>query len=173
MAETSHQIPDHLSFAKIQPWLVCLSAALFFFYEFIQMGMFNSISQELMHDFSINAGQLGLLSATYFYADVIFLLFAGILVDRISIRTIILSAMVMVVLSTITFACSQSFRLAAFSHFIAGIGNAFCFLSCIKLATRWFPSQRLALVMGVMITIAMAEGIVAQTPFDFLVHKMD
>jgi hypothetical protein len=71
---------DHLNYYKIQPWLVCLSAALFFFYEFIQMGMFNSISQELMHDFSINARQLGFLSATYFYADVIFLLFAVYLI---------------------------------------------------------------------------------------------
>lgn len=165
-------IDDHLNFSKIQPWLVCLSAALFFFYEFIQMGMFNSISQELMHDFSINAGQLGFLSATYFYADVIFLLFAGILVDRFSIRIIILSAMVMVVLSTILFAFSQSFKIAAFSHFIAGIGNAFCFLSCIKLATRWFSSQRLALVIGIIITIAMAGGIVAQTPFALVVHAL-
>lgn len=172
MALTSSLTRDHLSFSKIQPWLVCLSAALFFFYEFIQMGMFNSISQELMHDFSINAGQLGFLSATYFYADVIFLLFAGVLVDRMSIRVIILSAMIMVVMSTITFAFSQSFQLAAFSHFVAGIGNAFCFLSCIKLATRWFPSPRLALVIGIIITIAMAGGIVAQTPFAILVHAM-
>lgn len=166
------RIDDPLSFSKIQPWLVCLSAALFFFYEFIQMGMFNSISQELMHDFSINAGQLGFLSATYFYADVIFLLFAGILVDRFSIRIIILSAMVTVVLSTILFAFSRSFEIAAFSHFIAGIGNAFCFLSCIKLATRWFPSQRLAFVIGIIITIAMAGGIVAQTPFALVVHAL-
>lgn len=163
---------DSLNFPKIQPWLVCLSAALFFFYEFIQMGMFNSISQELMRDFSINAGQLGFLSATYFYADVIFLLFAGILVDRFSVRIIILSAMVMVVLSTMLFASSPSFEIAAFSHFIAGIGNAFCFLSCIKLATRWFPSQRLALVIGIIITIAMAGGIMAQTPFALLVHAL-
>jgi MFS family permease len=159
-----------MAFSKYQPWLVCLSAALFFFYEFIQMGMFNSISQELMQDFSINAGQLGFLSATYFYADVIFLLFAGILVDRISIRTIILSAMVMVVLATILFAFSHSFRLAAFSHFVSGIGNAFCFLSCIKLATRWFSSHRLAFVIGIIITIAMLGGVVAQTPFALLVQ---
>ncbi|WP_342227614.1 MFS transporter [Rickettsiella endosymbiont of Rhagonycha lignosa] len=169
---TLKRICDSLSFSKIQPWLVCLSAALFFFYEFIQMGMFNSISQELMHDFSINASQLGFLSATYFYADVIFLLFAGILVDRFSIRIIILSAMVMVVLSTILFSLSRSFEIAAFSHFIAGIGNAFCFLSCIKLATRWFSSQRLALVIGIIITIAMAGGIVAQTPFALVVHAL-
>ncbi|MGB8806989.1 MAG: MFS transporter [Candidatus Rickettsiella isopodorum] len=169
---TLKRICDYLSFSKIQPWLVCLSAALFFFYEFIQLGMFNSISQELMHDFSINAGQLGFLSATYFYADVIFLLFAGILVDRFSIRIIILRAMIMVVLSTLLFAFSQSFEIAAFSHFIAGIGNAFCFLSCIKLATRWFPSQRLALIIGIIITIAVAGGIVAQTPFALVVHAL-
>ena len=159
-------------FSKYRPWLVCLSAALFFFYEFIQMGMFNSISQELMRDFSINAGQLGFLSATYFYADVIFLLFAGILVDRISIRVIILSAMAMVVLATILFAFSHSFQLAAFSHFVSGIGNAFCFLSCIKLATRWFPYQRLAFVIGIIITIAMLGGVVAQTPFTLLVQAI-
>ncbi|EDP45649.1 MFS transporter [Rickettsiella grylli] len=160
------------SFCTLEPWLVCLSAALFFFYEFIQLGMFNSISQELMRDFSINASQLGFLSATYFYADVIFLLFAGVLVDRFSIRRIILTAMVMVVLSTILFAFSASFKVAALSHFIAGIGNAFCFLSCIKLATRWFSSQRLALIIGIIITIAMSGGIVAQTPFALVVHAL-
>ncbi len=166
--------PRHVfpTFSKYRPWLVCLSAALFFFYEFIQMGMFNSISQELMQDFSINAGQLGILSATYFYADVIFLLFAGILVDRISIRVIILSAMIMVVLATILFAFSHSFQLAAFSHFVSGIGNAFCFLSCIKLATRWFSSQRLAFVIGIIITIAMLGGVVAQTPFTLLAQVL-
>lgn len=158
--------------SKYQSWIVCLSAALFFFYEFIQMGMFNSISQELMQAFSINAGQLGFLSATYFYADVIFLLFAGILVDRISIRTIILSAMIMVVLATILFAFSHSLQLAAFSHFVSGIGNAFCFLSCIKLATRWFSSQRLAFVIGIIITIAMMGGVVAQTPFTLLAQAL-
>jgi MFS family permease len=166
--------PKHVfsAFSKYRPWLVCLSAALFFFYEFIQMGMFNSISQELMKDFSINAGQLGFLSATYFYADVIFLLFAGILVDRVSIRIIILSAMIMVVLATILFAFSYSFQLAAFSHFISGIGNAFCFLSCIKLATRWFSSQRLAFVIGIIITIAMLGGVVAQAPFTLLAQAL-
>ncbi|OJA00706.1 MFS transporter [Rickettsiella grylli] len=167
----SKRMNEH-SFCTLQPWLVCLSAALFFFYEFIQLGMFNSISQELMRDFSINASQLGFLSATYFYADVIFLLFAGVLVDRFSIRRIIITAMVMVVLSTILFAFSGSFKVAAFSHFIAGIGNAFCFLSCIKLATRWFSSQRLALIIGIIITIAMSGGIVAQTPFALVVHAL-
>lgn len=154
------------------PWLVCLSASLFFFYEFIQMGMFNSISPDLMRDFGINAAQLGTLSATYFYADVAFLLFAGILLDRFSTRKIILSAMVLAVVSTAVFAVSTSIVIAGAAHFVAGIGNAFCFLSCIKLATRWFPSKQLALVIGVIVTMAMAGGVVAQTPLTLLVQYL-
>lgn len=158
--------------AKLKSWIVCLSAAMFFFYEFIQMGMFNSISSELMREFNINAAQLGILSATYFYADVVFLLVAGMLLDRFSTRKIILSAMVLCVSSTLVFALSTSVWVAGISHFIAGIGNAFCFLSCIKLATRWFPSRQLALIMGLMVTLAMAGGVVAQTPLTLLVEAV-
>ncbi len=125
-----------------------------------------------MHDFSITASQLGFLSATYFYADVIFLLFAGILVDRFSVRTIMLTAMAMVVVATFIFALSHTLTLAAVSHFVAGIGNAFCFLSAIKLASRWFPSHRLAFVIGIIVTIAMLGGVVAQTPFTLLANTL-
>src|SRR6185312_3755526 len=121
-----------------QPWLVCLSAALFFFYEFVQMGMFNSISEDLMKAFNISATQLGHLSAFYFYADVLFLFPAGILLDRFSIRLILLITVAVCCIATFIFALSTSLWLAEISHFAAGIGNAFCFLSCIKLCSRWF-----------------------------------
>lgn len=154
--------------SSFTPWLVSLSAALFFFYEFIQMGMFNSLTPELMHDFALTATQIGNLSATYFYADVAFLFFAGILLDRFSPRRIILFAATLCVVATILFALSTSRLLLGISHFIAGIGNAFCFLSCIKLASRWFLPQRMALVIGLSVTMAMAGGVVAQTPLTYL-----
>lgn len=156
----------------LQPWLVCLSAAMFFFYEFIQMGMFNSISADLMRDFAINATQLGNLSATYFYADVIFLLIAGVILDRFPVRTVVLSAMILCIGATLVFALTTSLTIAAIMHFISGIGNAFCFLSCIKLSSRWFSSQRLALVIGLIITIAMAGGVFAQTPLTLLAQTL-
>lgn len=157
---------------SLKAWLVCLSAALFFFYEFIQMGMFNSISGELMRDFNINAVKLGYLSATYFYADVAFLFFAGMLLDRFSTRKIILSAMLLCVSATFVFALSPNVWIAGLSHFAAGIGNAFCFLSCIKLASRWFVPQRMALITGVTVTIAFIGGTVSQTPLTLLVQAL-
>src|SRR5689334_404568 len=67
-------------------WLVCFVGSLFFFYEFIQMNMFNAINTHLMHDFNLDAAELGSLSATYFLANVAFLLPAGIILDRFSTR---------------------------------------------------------------------------------------
>jgi len=96
------------------PWIVCLTAGLFFFYEFIQMNMFNAISVELMRDFGVKGTDLGNLSAMYLYGDVVFLFPAGILLDRFSVRRLILIAMGICILSTVGFALSTHFWTAAF-----------------------------------------------------------
>jgi MFS family permease len=151
-------------------WIVVFSAALFFFYEFIQMHMFNAISGSLMADFHVNAGQLGNLSAMYLYADVVFLLPAGIILDRVSTRKVVLAALALCILGTAGFAISTQYWFAAACHFLAGIGNAFCFLSCIRLASRWFPTRMLAFVIGLIVTLAMLGGLAAETPLTILTH---
>lgn len=146
-------------------WLVCLSAGLFFFYEFFQLNIFDVINSPLRHDFSIDATQLSWMSSTYLWADILFLLPAGIILDRFSTRKVILTAMAICILGTLGFAITTSFALACFFHFLSGIGNAFCFLSCIVLISRWFPSHRQALVVGIVVTMAFLGGMMAHTPF--------
>ncbi len=72
----------------------------------------------------------------------------------------------------VSFALTTSIFWASLFRFLTGIGSAFCFLSVISLATRWFPSARLALVTGVIVTIAMLGGIAAQTPLMLLQHMV-
>lgn len=153
-------------------WLVCFSAALFFFYEFIQMHMFNAINDTLRVAFNANATELGLLSSTYLWADLLFLLPAGILLDRYSTRKIILNAIFVCIIGTLGFALSYSFMWAGFFHFLSGIGNAFCFLSCIMLVSRWFPANRQAMVVGLVVTIAFLGGVAAQTPLAWLAESL-
>ncbi|MBS0349981.1 MAG: MFS transporter [Proteobacteria bacterium] len=151
--------------AKLQPWTVCFSAALFFFFEFIQVNMFNTITPDLMQAFQIQALETSHLSAGYFYANVILLFFAGMILDRVSTKKIIIFAMLLIVGSTIWFACTHSFWQALICHMVTGAAGAFCLLSCVRLAARWFPPKRMALVVGLIVTFAMTGGMVAQTPF--------
>lgn len=153
-------------------WFVCFVGSLFFFYEFIQMNMFNAINTHLMHDFDLDAAELGSLSATYFLANVAFLLPAGIILDRFSTRMVMLVSLSICVLGTFLFGMVESTGLAAICRFFTGIGSAFCFLSNVRLATRWFPAKRIALVTGLIVTMAMMGGMVAQAPLTYLVEAL-
>ncbi len=151
-------------------WLVCLSAALFFFYEFIQMNMFSSINLALMEAFHITATELGTLSAIYFLANAIFLFVAGFLLDRFSTKRIITFSMLICIIGTFLFSQAHVMWVAQFSRFLTGIGSAFCFLCCIRLVTRWFPENMLAFATGTIVTLGMMGGVIAQVPTAYLVE---
>lgn len=153
-----------------RPWFVILSAALFFFYEFIQMNLLSGISDAVMADLHITATQFGWLSSAYFLSTVLFLLVAGILLDRFSVRRIILIALLICILGIALFAGAHSLSTAIMSRFLSGIGSAFCFLSVIRLASRWFPAKKMAFVTGCIVTMAMAGALVAQTPLTLLLQ---
>lgn len=154
------------------PWVVCFSASLFFFYEFIQGNMFASIADNIMQDFHVQADKMAYLSSIYYVSNVIFLFVAGFVLDHFSSKKTILFAMLLCVLSTFILAQAQSFYLALFCRFVTGIGSAFCFLGPIRLASRWFPPQSMALVTGVIVTIAMTGGMLAQYPLTKLVAQL-
>lgn len=157
-----------LSCGGLMAWLVCLSAGLFFFYEFFQLNLFDVINQPLRDEFQIDAAQLSWMSSAFLWGDILFLLPAGIILDRFSTRRVILVAMCICLMGTIGFALTNSFAWASFFHSLSGVGNAFCFLSCVVLVTRWFPSRRQALVIGCIVTLAFIGGMVAHTPLAYL-----
>lgn len=154
--------------SSFQPWIVVFAASLFFFYVFIQLNMFNAINPSLMATFHVGPNVTGNLSAYYFYADVIFLFPAGIILDRVSTRKLVAAAMAITVIATLLFAFCTSIWQASLCRFAIGAAGAFCLLSAVRIATRWFPPQRLALVIGLIVTLAMMGGLVAQTPLTLL-----
>lgn len=151
-------------------WLICLSAGLFFLYEFFQLNLFDVINEPLREAFHLDAAQLSWVSSTYIWANVLFLLPAGVILDKISARIVILIAMAICVLGTFGFGVTHSFAWAAFFHALTGLGNAFCFLSCVILVSRWFAPRRQALVIGCVVTMAFLGGMLAHTPLVYLSH---
>jgi MFS family permease len=157
---------------EAQGWLILISASLFFFYEFLQMTVFNSISESLMQSFQITAPEFGILSAGYFYANVIFLFPAGMALDRFSTRKLIIAGLTLCIVATVAMAMASHFYFALLARFLIGASSTLCFLSAARLASRWFPTQRLAMAIGVVVTMAMLGGFMAQTPMTLLVNTI-
>lgn len=153
-----------------QAWLVCFAATLFFFYEFIQGNLFGSISLDVMQSFNIHVDKNSYLSSIYYASNVLFLFPAGMILDRFSTRKIILTAMSICIVGTFLFAGVTDYNLALVCRFMTGIGSAFCFLGCVRLTSRWFPADKMALATGLTVTMAMTGGMVAQYPMTKLLE---
>ncbi len=153
-------------------WIVTFTASLFFFYEFIQMNLFNTINEQLREEFHLNAVQIGQFFSMYFYANFICLFAAGNLLDRFSTKKLLVFAISICTVGTFIFSIATIYWMAALGRFMVGMGASFCFLSCIRIASRWFPPHRMAFVTGVIVTMAMLGGLVAQTPFALLTASL-
>ncbi|MCH9644862.1 MAG: MFS transporter [Gammaproteobacteria bacterium] len=158
--------------SSFKAWVVCLSAALFFFFGYMQVNVFNALNPYLFQAFHLTDDtQLGRLSSMYFYANVLFLFPAGIILDYVSTRKLILWTMMLTVICTLLFSMTHVLWQAELIRFATGIWGAFFLLSNVRLASRWFPPQKMALVIGVIVTLAMLGAMVAQTPLTVLAQN--
>lgn len=157
---------------SFRSWLICLATALYFLYDFIQMQMFNVLGSYIQRDFSLNTEEFASLGSMFLLADVIFLFPAGVLLDRVSIRKATIITLILSILGAFGFATASSYEVAILSRFSAGVAHAFCFLCCMILATRWFSPEKRSLVIGIMVTLGLTGGLIAQTPLTHLVEYL-
>lgn len=156
----------------LKSWVICLVAGLFFFYEFFQLTMFNTLEPYLMHNLSIAADEISQISAYYFYAEMICLFPAGLLLDRFSVKWLIIISLSICVLGTYGFSFATNVAQCSLLRFMEGMGAALCFLSSLKLASRWFHPRHLALITGILVTMAMVGGMISQTPLQILIEHV-
>tara|TARA_X000000950_G_scaffold278811_1_gene370379 strand:+ start:172 stop:1476 length:1305 start_codon:yes stop_codon:yes gene_type:complete len=173
---SSHVVNEHefsklTGYSALRPWIITLVSAFFFMYQFAQVNMFNALGPAMLDSFHIDALQLGNLSAMSIYANVLLLPVAGIILDRFSARRIILIGMLISVLFTGLFSYAETYWLAATSRFVAGTAGAFCFLGCIVMASRWFPASKMAIASGLIVTMGMLGGALAQEPMAILIEQ--
>jgi MFS family permease len=156
----------------IQSWIVCITASLLFFYEFIQINIMNSLNPFLASDLHLSAMTISTISSVYFISNLVLLSVSGMLLDRFSTKLLITIAMIFCTLGTYLFGAAHSLSLFVLSRFFIGVGGAFCFLGAFRVATRWFEPAKLAQITGAITTMAMLGGLVGQQPAVYLINTV-
>ena len=119
---------------------------------------------ELMRDFDISGAMLGNLSAAYFYSYAAMQIPSGLLVDRIGPRRLSTYACIVTAVGIMIFAWSPSLWYAYFGRFLIGGSVAVAFVTCMKLAGHWFPTNRFAMVTGIALLFGNVGGVLAGVP---------
>lgn len=151
----------------IKSWVVVMTAASFFFYSFIQMTMFSTSEMKIYFSEILNihdAATFGVFAGMFLNGCVIFLIPAGILLDKFSVKKLLLISVVILVLGVAGLTFTQNLAAAKFFRFITGVAHCIAFMGPLRLAPRWFPSKKLALAVGIIITFAVTGGLISQTP---------
>ncbi len=141
---------------------------LYYFYVSIQMNQFNSFSKAIIEYFSLTPVQYANISAISLLATVICLFPMGILLDKYSIKKILLATTTVSTLVSFTFAIATHYTTLIIINCIGGIAAAASFPAAIKLAWKLLKSTEIAFITGSIITIGMLGAVLAQFPFMIL-----
>ncbi|WP_372775231.1 MFS transporter [Mangrovibacterium sp.] len=157
-----------------QSALVVFTAGAFFFYSFIQMTLFSTEAMKLffMSQLSlVNTAAFGNFAGTFLYGTVLFLIPAGIMLDRFSVRKIILLMVLLDVLCVLGMAFTRDAFTASVLRFITGVAHCIAFMAPFRLAPRWFASKHLAMVSGLLVAFAVLGGWVSGAPLLALINS--
>jgi MFS family permease len=156
---------------KIQPWLVVFAAASFYFLVNSAMNL-SVITPYLITKFHFTAVKISFLFACYYYSNIIFVFFAGIVLDKASVKKVLMISFVVVNCSILLFALTNSFVLMVLARLALGLVGSFSLLSCFKLIKRWFPPEKVAFVTGIIITYASFGTLFSQSPLILAIEQL-
>lgn len=145
-------------------------AALFYVYDYILQATPGVITNQLLHDFNLDAASLSLLAAYFFYAYAPTQLVGGLLLDRYGPH-LLLSLMVGVcALGALFFAIGHTALALSLGRALMGFGSAFSFVGTLLLAARWLPLKHFALTAGLLQALGCIGAIIGQVPIAWMVQ---
>src|SRR5207244_266581 len=88
----------------------------------------------------------------------------GLGMDKFGPSRLLKGAILMCLMGTAIFALSESFYGACAGRLFIGAGAACVFIGTLKLATNWFPPEKLALVVGYTMLLGKVGASFGQSP---------
>ena len=148
----------------MKAWLIWFISGLFYLYEFTHRVAPSVMIPELQQAFLVSQAALGGLSGYYYYAYAAAQIPSGLMVDRFQTRYLLSISALMTALGSLVFAMTTDLMLANLSRAFIGLGSAFSFVGCLKLASAWFPARRFALIVGLTNFMGVCGAILGGNP---------
>lgn len=144
------------------PWIIWSVAGLYYFFEIILRMLPGTMATELMRFFQINATELGVFTAFYYWSYTLMQVPAGLIVDRFSIRRTLFTACLMCILGFAIVHASHRIHLAEIGRFIIGFGSAFAYVAALKVASLWLPRNHFGLASCIVDSLGMFGAMFAE-----------
>lgn len=136
-------------------WFICAS---FYFYQFILRVVPNLAGSSLAQDFSLTASSLGEVGFAWYVGYSLFQIPSGLLIDKFGPKKMMMIGILLCAINTYIFAQTENFWLIKYVWVFNGIGSAFAFICCAKIAAVLFPSRLMSLVLSLTVCLGSISG---------------
>lgn len=126
------------------------------------------IAPDLVRDFGVTAGQLGLLTSTYFLTFAAAQLPLGMLLDRFGPQRVNVALLALAAAGALAFAWASSYPQLVAARAVIGLGVSGALMASFKAFTAWFPPRRLATVNGLLMAIGGLGALASTAPIESL-----
>jgi MFS family permease len=145
---------------------ILFSFAFGYFLSYLYRVVNAVIAPDLIQDFGIDPGALGLLTGAYFLTFAATQLPLGVVLDRFGSRRTEPLLLLFAASGAIVFASAQTFSGLIVGRALIGFGVSACLMAAFKAFVVWFPRERLPLINGIQWAGGGLGAIAATTPVE-------
>jgi MFS family permease len=122
------------------------------------------ISPALIKEMGFNSAQLSDLSAVFFYSFAVSQLPMGVAFDRLGVRRTMSFLAIAAVGGAVVFALGRTPNQLVLGRALLGIGMSGNLMAVLALVAVWFPVNRFAFLIGVIVSLGTLGSLLAATP---------
>lgn len=159
-------------YKQSQAWFIWGLAATFYFSDYLARVAPGVMHRELQLAFSINEMGFTTLTSFFYIPYIIMQIPVGLTVDRIKVRYLLTAMSLITAIGCCLFASAHGLITASIARLLIGFSAAFAFTSALRLATAWFPPQKLGLLAGLTQALGMLGASAGQAPLSFMISGM-
>jgi len=126
-----------------------------------------------VHDFGLDAGQLGSLTAAYFLGFAAMQIPIGVCLDRFSPSVVQASLFALAAAGATFFSTAHSSVELLAARLLIGVGVAAGLVAGLMAIALWFPKDRVPLANGAFIAVGTLGAVAATAPTDWVLTGMD
>ncbi|BBK37325.1 MFS transporter [Allostella sp. ATCC 35155] len=129
------------------------------------------IAPDLMRELGLSSDAMGTLTGAFFFAFALSQVPVGILLDHYGPRRTNIGLLLVAVAGALVFAASDSLPGLTLGRILLGIGSSGVLMGAIMTFARWFPPDRLASAISVMVAVGAGGIILATWPLALAVEQ--
>ena len=161
-----------LSFGRAMS-IVFLPFAFGYFFSYFFRVVNAVVAPDLIAEIGLNATELGLLSAVYFFTFAAFQIPLGVLLDHFGPRRVQGTLYFVAGIGVFLFSVGESMITLTLSRGLIGFGVSGGLMATLKAIVQWFPKDRYALVNGFVIVAGALGTLTATAPLEFTLRYFD